>query len=110
MDAGTPTSPYPHLDARLQNLTGDALHFWGAAQARERALFDILNAYSAGDPVQLESALRSVDALIVAGLGALGFHRDPINNLRLRPLGVLGQKSPYAIWTSMVTSFAEFSQ
>jgi hypothetical protein len=94
MHAGQTPPSYPHLDARLQQLTGDALHFWGDSAVRRRSLEVVLDAYTQGDSPRLEAALRAVDQAIVDGLRALTFDRDSIKALRLRSLGVLGQKSP----------------
>ena len=91
---GSPPPPYAHLDARLQQLPGAALHFWGDAAVRRAALQEILDAYTAGDTVRLDAALSAVDDAVVAGMQALGFDRAPINGLRFRRLSSLGQKRP----------------
>lgn len=64
----------------LWQLTGDALHFWGAPASREHLLRDIL---SAPGPTARARALQVVDDAVTEGLAAFGFPRAPVRSLSL---------------------------
>lgn len=68
---------YPNLSSELRSLVGDALQLWGDADARRRALLNLLAAWDRGDRVALERALLRVDGAMAAGLVVLNLRRDP---------------------------------
>jgi hypothetical protein len=87
--------PYPHLAPELRTLAGDALHLWGDAAERHRALAAILDAWETGRP-DLDALVARVDAAVVAGLAALGLPRGPVRAVRVVNAATrwLGQKVP----------------
>jgi hypothetical protein len=75
-------------------LIDDVRQFWADPVARERMLREILDAFLANDRLRLDAAVRAVDDAVTAGMGALGFTRDPVRAIRVRTTGALGEKWP----------------
>jgi hypothetical protein len=103
-----PPSPYPHLASELQTLSGDALHLWGDAAERHRALGAILIAWDAGSP-ELPAAVERVDSAVEAGLRVLGLPRGPIRGVRLEPgLRWAGKKDQDCTLNLSVSAIREY--
>lgn len=77
---GRSLTPYPHLPPALQQLTADALRFWGEPSVRADMLRAIL---AASDSAARTRALRAVDDAVTSGMAALGFPRAPVRLLSL---------------------------
>jgi hypothetical protein len=88
----SPTPKPVKLPKALASLPENAREFWKDASVRRQAVQEISDAYNAGDPARLSTAISRADDAVVQGLSALGYPRGPVNGVSVLEIPNRGEK------------------